>query len=721
MSDWAAWTGGSPFLLCELLYGLHEEALVEIQDGRAEVVEARVPDRVCASMQQRLERTSEGARQVAIVAASLGRRFSLDAVAVMLGVAPASLLQPVEDLLRDSILVERNNTLSFFHDLTYEAVRSSVSVPLRRSLDRQAAAVLLELGALPVEVALQLAASAEPGDEMAITTLLRAAEQVSATDPSGAVNLSRRALALAPSSHPLRGPLVAGTAVWLHAAGHTDEAMTFADTALRQVLPATDEAEVRLSIASMFSVSPEIRADSCRAALALQWLPASLRNRHLALLVHNLSVGGRVPEARELAEQVRGPVNDSGDVKTRFMLELAESGIFYADGRFSQALGSVEQALRSGEAAGDDQTRVMLTRQWRCDILMMNDRLDQCLDLAVDNVVLAQKHRQAWALRVFETGRARTLLQLGRLADAYMILKEQVTEDSAPEITNTLDAAAVTALARVAIHTGDQGSRKVVNQIAQVMLDEHAIAVCSHAVWILALDALANGNPHGAHSWLCQLGDSERFSILPLYPADMTDEPRLVHIALAVEDHDLAAHVSSCSEQRAALNPEVTSLAAVAAHTRGLLRRERGELASAADLFTVGNRPLAAAAALEDFGVQAIDDGDTAGAIAAFNRSLSIFADTSATWDAARLRGRLRSLGVRRRLAPSPRQTNGWASLTDAEAAVARLVAEGLSNRDVASRLFVSHHTVSGHLRNVFTKLAINSRVELVRIVDLND
>ena len=364
-------------------------------------------------MQQRLERTSEGARQVAIVAASLGRRFSLNAVAAMLGALPASLLQPVDDLLRDSILIERNNTLAFFHDLTYEGVRSSVPVPVRRSLDRQTATVLLERGALPVEVALQLAASAEPGDDIAINTLLRAAEVLSATDPSGAADLSRRALALAPPSHPLRGPLVAGTALWLHAAGRTEEAMTFADTALRQALPPTEEAEVRLSIASMFSVSPEVGADSCRAALALAGLPPELHNRHLALLAHNLSVGGRVSEARELAEQVRNPIDDSGDVRTRFMLELAESGIFYAEGRFSAALSLVDKALISGEMVGDDLTRVMLARQWRCDILMMNDRLDQCLDLTVENVALAQKHLQAWALRVFETGRARYLASAG--------------------------------------------------------------------------------------------------------------------------------------------------------------------------------------------------------------------------------------------------------------------------------------------------------------------
>ena len=275
-----------------------------------------------------------------------------------------------------------------------------------------------------------------------------------------------------------------------------------------------------------------------------------------------------------------------------------------------------------------------------------------------------------------------------------MILKEQVTEDSAPLITNTLDCAGVTALARIAIHIGDEGARRVVTHIAQVMLGEQARAVRCHAAWILASDAMASGNPHGAHSWLCQLGDSERFSILPLYPADITDEPRLVHIALAVKDHALAAHVGNLSEERAALNPENTSFAAVAAHTRGLLRRKRSDLASATDLFTLGNRPLAAAAAFEDFGVQALDDRDTEAAIAAFNRSLAIFTDASATWDAARLRGRLQALGVRRRLARSPRHTTGWESLTDTEVAVARLVAEGLSNRDVASRLAISHHTV---------------------------
>ena len=58
----------------------------------------------------------------------------------------------------------------------------------------------------------------------------------------------------------------------------------------------------------------------------------------------------------------------------------------------------------------------------------------------------------------------------------------------------------------------------------------------------------------------------------------------------------------------------------------------------------------------------------------------------------------------------------GWAALTESELTVVRLVADGLTNREVAERLYVSPHTVSGHLRHAFEKLGINSRVVLTRL-----
>jgi predicted ATPase/class 3 adenylate cyclase/DNA-binding CsgD family transcriptional regulator len=61
------------------------------------------------------------------------------------------------------------------------------------------------------------------------------------------------------------------------------------------------------------------------------------------------------------------------------------------------------------------------------------------------------------------------------------------------------------------------------------------------------------------------------------------------------------------------------------------------------------------------------------------------------------------------------RPTSGWASLTPTELDVVRLVSEGLSNNDVAARLFVSPRTVQTHLTHVYTKLGLSSRVQLVQ------
>jgi DNA-binding CsgD family transcriptional regulator len=61
------------------------------------------------------------------------------------------------------------------------------------------------------------------------------------------------------------------------------------------------------------------------------------------------------------------------------------------------------------------------------------------------------------------------------------------------------------------------------------------------------------------------------------------------------------------------------------------------------------------------------------------------------------------------------RPTSGWASLTPTELDVVRLVSEGLTNSDIATRLFVSPRTVQTHLTHVYTKLSLTSRVQLAQ------
>jgi predicted ATPase/DNA-binding CsgD family transcriptional regulator len=61
------------------------------------------------------------------------------------------------------------------------------------------------------------------------------------------------------------------------------------------------------------------------------------------------------------------------------------------------------------------------------------------------------------------------------------------------------------------------------------------------------------------------------------------------------------------------------------------------------------------------------------------------------------------------------RPSSGWGSLTPTELDVVRLVSEGLSNNDIAARLFVSPRTVQTHLTHIYTKLGLSSRVQLVQ------
>jgi DNA-binding NarL/FixJ family response regulator len=85
-------------------------------------------------------------------------------------------------------------------------------------------------------------------------------------------------------------------------------------------------------------------------------------------------------------------------------------------------------------------------------------------------------------------------------------------------------------------------------------------------------------------------------------------------------------------------------------------------------------------------------------------------ADMGAAGFAERAGRELRATGatVRR-----PKQSDEHSELTAQEARIARMAGDGLSNPEIATRLFISSYTVQYHLRKVFTKLGITSRGQL--------
>lgn len=81
--------------------------------GHATVVQARLPARVTDTMRDRLSRLSEPARQAALVASVLGRRFSFGHLSAMLSEPPSALLERVDELLRADLLTEDDGLLTY--------------------------------------------------------------------------------------------------------------------------------------------------------------------------------------------------------------------------------------------------------------------------------------------------------------------------------------------------------------------------------------------------------------------------------------------------------------------------------------------------------------------------------------------------------------------------------------------------------------------------------
>jgi DNA-binding CsgD family transcriptional regulator len=67
-------------------------------------------------------------------------------------------------------------------------------------------------------------------------------------------------------------------------------------------------------------------------------------------------------------------------------------------------------------------------------------------------------------------------------------------------------------------------------------------------------------------------------------------------------------------------------------------------------------------------------------------------------------------------IVPTDDDSSQWPELSESEVAVVQLVARGATNREVGAQLYLSPHTINAHLRHIFSKLGIRSRVQLARL-----
>jgi DNA-binding NarL/FixJ family response regulator len=175
----------------------------------------------------------------------------------------------------------------------------------------------------------------------------------------------------------------------------------------------------------------------------------------------------------------------------------------------------------------------------------------------------------------------------------------------------------------------------------------------------------------------------------------------------------------AAADVRGVAAADVRGVAAVGAWEVVAAGNDRERLAAAVRHLESADRPLLLALAQERYGRAELADGDRSTGVAVLEQALDRLTELGATAHAGRIQAVLQAAGVRRRRwsAVPARAEAGWEALTPMERRVALLVAEGHTNRSAAEQLVVSASTVGTHLRAVFSKLNVNSRVQLTRLV----
>jgi DNA-binding NarL/FixJ family response regulator len=712
--DLASGAAGNPALLAELVGGLVDDDSVSVTGGRAVLVSSCLPERARRLVERWLTGVSERARHLLVTAAVLGPSFRFEDAAEMLGETPAALWPAVEEVMAAGLMAASDNAFSFRHELLGRAVAEMIPRPARKALHRQYGQILLSRGESAGHAAGHLLQAAHPGDPASVADLDIAAAQTLPSAPQTAADLALRALELTPPADLGALSRSVAAAQALTAAGRLDQAARTAQHTLARPLPPIAEARLRCALSSVLCARGQARdaAAEARMALALPapQLPRDLRDEVMAARLQALA-GLHDELAAPLATAILADPSQHDSHAVAAAL-VARAVISWDDGNVSDGLAALREAARYGGGISPDARHVQ-------PLLALAAALVDVRQLGEAEEILHAMDDQSVhgipAQAALSIVRARIHVAHGQLADAADV-GQGALESAVALGAHGYAAAAHCVLGLIALRRGDRSAAA------------HHIACRTAAMphfaglYARAETTLAQAQISEVHDGLAAAVDHIRMVCADVEGArglllgEPTTAAWLVRTALAAGEDNMAGAVARTAEALAFGNPGYPAIAAAAAHSLGLADQDPARLAEAAAQHP---DPWAKASAAEDLGVLHTRQADPERAIHRLTQAIHGYQLTGAVADAARVRRRLRRLGVRRRhwTQSAHRRETGWESLTETERAASALVAQGLNNRQIASQMYVSVNTVAFYLRQVFRKLNVGSRVELARIV----
>ena len=732
-------SGGNPFYLEQLARSLDRAPPRPASGAAVTLAGVDVPDSVAAALTEELGLLSDSARSVLQGAAVAGDPFEPELAAAAAGTSEDVAIVAIDDLLQLDLIrpTDVPRRFRFRHPLVRRAVYEAAPGGWRLVAHQRCAEALASAGVAAAVRAHHVEYSARPGDLAAVAVLREAGEAVTHRAPASAERWFSSALRLLPVSAPTeeRVELLLAQAGALAATGR------FADSHAALV--------ESIAIVPRDAVALRVRLTAACAGV-----------EHLL---------GRHGDAHARLERTLAELDDpSSSEAVALMVELAIDALYRGEYEPMQAMAA--RAFEAADTIGDEaltsaalallalaaalsgavgEARARRTEAAEVIDRLSDDelarRLDSLVHLATAEMYLDEFEGSGrHAGRALAIGRATGQLDLhrlivpmlgtslwvqGRMAEAGEVFDDAIesarllgtdnVQGVAWYLFNRSFAALAAGEVEIALATATE-SMEIGKSVDESMLT-------GHAAWALAAALLETGRADEAAELLLSSTGGEELQVIPGAWRAVGLE-LLTRTLLAAgrreEAERTAAAAAACAD--AVGLPMPGGLAAMA---QAAVALDAGEPALAAE------RALDAAAALGEVGddyhaaMARLLAGRALAAAGERDRAATELGRVAASFDefgAPRWRAQaereLRKLGktVYRRSAAG-KGDGGIASLTERELELARLVVDRKTNPQIAAELFLSQKTVETHLRNIFRKVGVASRVELARAVEQAD
>jgi len=716
-------TEGNPFLVCELWRTLVETGVVEVVDGSMRLTrplaQLGTPDSVREVVSQRLYRLAPGTADLLELAATAGPEFDLDLVRRAATLPEPQLVSALDEAARSGIIEElptRRLAYRFTHELVRRALYDRLSGVRRAELHLRVGeaweAAEPRSGRVLAELAHHFAAAAPFGQARRAVeyNVLAARAAVSSLSFDEASERLRTALELGIEDPRER----AGVQLELGGASHRGGKAGQAVEAFRAAAAIARELG-----------DPELLA---RAAIGYEdacWRPGIVDEGTVGMLEEAArALGGRAPELRvrllaglARALDFRGAF-DRGVAVRREAVDLARrlddrAGLaallvrsYWSFGTtpLVEVLDMLAEAKALGEELGDIELQAEAV-SWRVPAFVTRTDIDAARGDAAALAEMAEETAQPFMLHVAEHYRSALALADGRLAEA--------------------EERAIRSHEWGTLLTGRNPSGSYGIQMFGVRREQGRLAGLAPAMRVLAADSRRSGPwTPGLVALLAELGmegearrELGRIAAEGLEPFRqslwMASLAYLADAAALLRDETIATLLYLELEPLTGGNLVIGQLVAwygaadrhlgMLAATLGDWERAKRHFEAALDLNRqMGAQTWLAHTAHEYARMLLASGADRARAEALLGESAAL----AERIGMPALLGRIAALGSS---VPSVSLPDG---LSPREVEILRLVARGLSNREIGAELFISEHTAANHIRSILRKTGSGNRTE---------